>query len=74
MDEAWTGLDAGARTTLDAMVAERVGGGATVLFVDHDPARLADQVTEQWALVDGRLHRAGGTGRARRGPCGFRGG
>ncbi|MEV6265437.1 ATP-binding cassette domain-containing protein [Streptomyces sp. NPDC051784] len=42
LDEAWTGLDAGARAELDRAVAERLGDGATVVFVDHDPHRLAD--------------------------------
>ncbi|WP_442785585.1 ATP-binding cassette domain-containing protein [Actinacidiphila sp. DG2A-62] len=41
LDEAWTGLDAVARETLDAAVRERLAAGATVLFVDHDPTRLA---------------------------------
>jgi len=56
MDEAWTGLDAGTRATLDTVVTERVAEGATVIFVDHDPARLAYQASLQWALIDGRLH------------------
>ncbi|MGW1814730.1 ATP-binding cassette domain-containing protein [Streptomyces sp. NPDC002125] len=41
LDEAWTGLDAGAREELDRAVTERVAEGATVVFVDHDPRRLA---------------------------------
>ncbi|MFE9456609.1 ATP-binding cassette domain-containing protein [Streptomyces californicus] len=41
LDEAWTGLDAAARAELDRAVAERVAVGATVVFVDHDPRRLA---------------------------------
>ncbi|MFF5900469.1 ATP-binding cassette domain-containing protein [Streptomyces argenteolus] len=41
LDEAWTGLDAGARGELDRAVAERVAEGATVVFVDHDPRRLS---------------------------------
>ncbi|MFF3305360.1 ATP-binding cassette domain-containing protein [Streptomyces sp. NPDC002908] len=41
LDEAWTGLDTGARGELDRAVAERVAEGATVVFVDHDPRRLA---------------------------------
>ncbi|MGW6978172.1 ATP-binding cassette domain-containing protein [Streptomyces sp. NPDC054932] len=41
LDEAWTGLDAAARTELDLAVAERTAAGATVVFVDHDPRRLA---------------------------------
>jgi ABC-type Mn2+/Zn2+ transport system ATPase subunit len=55
MDEAWTGLDAVARSTLDTMVTERLAEGATVIFVDHDPARLAGRVSVQWSLSDGRL-------------------
>ncbi|MHB9758159.1 ATP-binding cassette domain-containing protein [Streptomyces sp. BYX5S] len=41
LDEAWTGLDAAARTTLDTVLTERAASGAAVLFVDHDPHRLA---------------------------------
>ncbi|WP_030713551.1 ATP-binding cassette domain-containing protein [Streptomyces sp. NRRL F-2580] len=41
LDEAWTGLDAAARAELDLAVAERTASGATVVFVDHDPGRLA---------------------------------
>ncbi|MFE1825029.1 ATP-binding cassette domain-containing protein [Streptomyces yangpuensis] len=41
LDEAWTGLDAVARRELDLAVAERTAAGASVVFVDHDPARLA---------------------------------
>ncbi|HUA41372.1 MAG TPA: ABC transporter ATP-binding protein [Streptosporangiaceae bacterium] len=55
LDEAWTGLDQAARGALDAAVAERLAGGGTVLFVDHDPARLADQVHEEWRLAGGRV-------------------
>lgn len=44
LDEAWTGLDTAARDELDRAVAERVGAGATVVFVDHDPRRLAASV------------------------------
>jgi ABC-2 type transport system ATP-binding protein len=55
LDEAWTGLDQAARGALDAAVAERLTGGGIVLFVDHDPARLADQVDDQWELAGGRV-------------------
>ncbi|MFF0724099.1 ATP-binding cassette domain-containing protein [Streptomyces sp. NPDC004134] len=55
LDEAWTGLDAGARAELDAAVAERLAAGGAVVFVDHDPRRLAD--------VPYAAYRAGG-GRA----------
>ena len=48
LDEAWTGLDQAAREALDAAVAERVAAGGTVLFVDHDPARLAGREDERW--------------------------
>ncbi|MGW7368915.1 ABC transporter ATP-binding protein [Streptomyces sp. NPDC054841] len=44
LDEAWTGLDTGARAELDLAVAQRVAAGATVVFVDHDPRRLAGAV------------------------------
>ncbi|WP_328380419.1 ATP-binding cassette domain-containing protein [Streptomyces sp. NBC_00440] len=44
LDEAWTGLDTAARAELDRAVAERVAAGATAVFVDHDPQRLADAV------------------------------
>lgn len=48
LDEAWTGLDNAAREALDAAVGERVGAGGIVLFVDHDPARLAGLEDERW--------------------------
>ena len=48
LDEAWTGLDSAARGALDAAVTERVAAGGTVLFVDHDPARLAGLEGERW--------------------------
>jgi ABC-2 type transport system ATP-binding protein len=48
LDEAWTGLDSAARGALDAAVTERVAAGGTVLFVDHDPARLAGREDERW--------------------------
>ncbi|WP_328903059.1 ATP-binding cassette domain-containing protein [Streptomyces sp. NBC_00441] len=44
LDEAWTGLDTEARDVLDRAVAERVAAGATVVYVDHDPRRLAGAV------------------------------
>jgi ABC-2 type transport system ATP-binding protein len=48
LDEAWTGLDQAARAELDAAVTERVADGGAVLFVDHDPARLAGREDERW--------------------------
>jgi ABC-2 type transport system ATP-binding protein len=50
LDEAWTGLDQAARGALDMAVTERVADGGAVMFVDHDPARLAGQVSERWQL------------------------
>jgi ABC-2 type transport system ATP-binding protein len=50
LDEAWTGLDQAARGALDDAVAERVADGGSVLFVDHDPARLAGRADEHWRL------------------------
>lgn len=44
LDEAWTGLDTAARDELDRAVAERVAAGSAVVFVDHDPRRLAGAV------------------------------
>ncbi|MFD0025867.1 ATP-binding cassette domain-containing protein [Streptomyces sp. NPDC058382] len=44
LDEAWTGLDTSARGELDRAVAERVASGSSVVFVDHDPRRLAGTV------------------------------
>ncbi|MCZ4605614.1 ATP-binding cassette domain-containing protein [Streptomyces sp. Lzd4kr] len=41
LDEAWTGLDTDARAELERAVAERTAGGTAVVFVDHDPRRLA---------------------------------
>jgi ABC-2 type transport system ATP-binding protein len=55
LDEAWTGLDQAARGALDAAVAQRLAAGGIVLFVDHDPARLAGQADEQWQLAGGRV-------------------
>ncbi len=60
LDEAWTGLDQAARGTLDAAVAERLGDGGTVVFVDHDPARLADRVGERWILAGRTVQVAAG--------------
>jgi ABC-2 type transport system ATP-binding protein len=63
LDEAWTGLDQAARGALDAAVAERLAGGGIVLFVDHDPARLAGLVDERWRLAGGEVTAAAGGGR-----------
>lgn len=59
LDEAWTGLDGQARATLDEAVRERVAAGATVVFVDHDPLRLADDTTAVLAVDTGVLTTSG---------------
>ena len=80
LDEAWTGLDVSARGALDDAVAERVAGGGAVLFVDHDPARLAGRDDERWRMgSDGRVTVTAGPGGAagqgsRPGRAGGRGG
>ncbi|WP_241777875.1 ATP-binding cassette domain-containing protein, partial [Streptomyces sp. CT34] len=55
LDEAWTGLDRAARGLLDRAVAERVAGGGTVVFVDHDPSRLAGAADSVYRVADGLL-------------------
>jgi ABC-2 type transport system ATP-binding protein len=63
LDEAWTGLDVTARGALDDAVAERTAAGGSVLFVDHDPARLAGRADERWRLGgDGRVAVTAGLG------------
>jgi ABC-type multidrug transport system ATPase subunit len=64
LDEAWTGLDQAARGQLDAAVRERIAAGGTVMFVDHDPARLAAEVAERWQLADGEVTVRCGVGTA----------
>ncbi len=55
LDEAWTGLDTAARDELDRAVVERVAAGSTVVFVDHDPRRLAGAVDATHRVVGHRL-------------------
>ncbi|MFF7992938.1 ATP-binding cassette domain-containing protein [Kitasatospora xanthocidica] len=56
LDEAWTGLDPEARAVLDEAAAERAAAGGTVLFVDHDPARLAGLTSAAYLVgADGGL-------------------
>lgn len=57
LDEAWTGLDVDARAELDRAVAERTAAGAAVVFVDHDPTRLAGLPDAEYLVRDGGLHR-----------------
>ncbi|WP_405883318.1 ATP-binding cassette domain-containing protein [Streptomyces sp. NBC_01136] len=55
LDEAWTGLDTAARAELERAVAERTADGAVVVFVDHDPRRLAGVPDATYAVIDGAL-------------------
>ncbi|MGW5679425.1 ATP-binding cassette domain-containing protein [Streptomyces sp. NPDC003860] len=55
LDEAWTGLDTGARREFDRAVAERTADGGAVVFVDHDPQRLAGRADAVYELIDGTL-------------------
>jgi ABC-2 type transport system ATP-binding protein len=55
LDEAWTGLDQAARGALDVAATQRLADGGTVLFVDHDAARLAGRVDERWRLGGGTV-------------------
>lgn len=57
LDEAWTGLDAAARTELERAVAERTAAGGAVVFVDHDPSRLAGAPDTTYMVRDGALER-----------------
>ncbi|MES5818555.1 ATP-binding cassette domain-containing protein [Streptomyces sp. RG80] len=57
LDEAWTGLDTDARAELERAVAERTEAGGAVVFVDHDPGRLAGVPDATYAVHEGGLHR-----------------
>ncbi|WP_050502581.1 ABC transporter ATP-binding protein [Streptomyces monomycini] len=57
LDEAWTGLDPAARDVLDRAVAERVAAGGTVVFVDHDPRRLAGAADARYRVTGDGLDR-----------------
>jgi ABC-type Mn2+/Zn2+ transport system ATPase subunit len=55
LDEAWTGLDQPTRALVDDLVLDRRLAGATVVFVDHDPTRMAGHVDVSWRVADGRV-------------------
>ncbi|GAA0312470.1 hypothetical protein GCM10010302_59170 [Streptomyces polychromogenes] len=70
LDEAWTGLDASARAELDRAVAECTAAGGTVVFVDHDPARLAGLPDAHYRVRAGGLEAVTADGPASaRGPA-----
>ncbi|MFE0250303.1 ATP-binding cassette domain-containing protein [Streptomyces sp. NPDC059010] len=62
LDEAWTGLDADARAELERAVAERTAAGTAVVFVDHDPRRLAGAPDATYTVHDGALNLRTGDG------------
>ncbi|ROQ35052.1 ABC transporter family protein [Streptomyces sp. PanSC19] len=64
LDEAWTGLDTGARAELDTAVRERLAAGATVVFVDHDPRRLEGEAAAVYGVEGGRVREATAPGPA----------
>lgn len=55
LDEAWTGLDTGARAELERAVAERTAAGGAVVFVDHDPRRLTETTDAAYVVREGGL-------------------
>ncbi|HUC57765.1 MAG TPA: ABC transporter ATP-binding protein [Streptosporangiaceae bacterium] len=57
LDEAWTGLDVEAKAELEVAVAERLAEGGSVVFVDHDPQRLAHLEAERWLISHGQAVR-----------------
>ncbi|MCX4765652.1 ATP-binding cassette domain-containing protein [Streptomyces sp. NBC_01275] len=68
LDEAWTGLDTDARAELERAVAERTAAGGAVVFVDHDPHRLAGAPDTTYAVVEGSLELRTGQAAAPSGP------
>ena len=62
LDEAWTGLDAPAKAALDDAVAERLADGGSVVYVDHEPSRLAHLAADRWQLDGSRAARISGSG------------
>ena len=64
LDEAWTGLDVEAKAALDEAVAERLADGGSVVYVDHEPERLARLGADRWRLENGRATRVANGGAA----------
>lgn len=55
LDEAWTGLDSAAQGQLDEVVLDYARSGRKVVFVDHEPTRLAAAVGSAYWCEAGRL-------------------
>ena len=58
LDEAWTSLDTSGQDELDEIARATARRGGRVVFVDHDPQRLADDATDVYVLRDGVLSHA----------------
>lgn len=58
LDEAWTSLDTFGQDQLDEVARGMAARGGRVVFVDHDPQRLADDATDAYVLRDGILSHA----------------
>ena len=55
LDEAWTSLDTFGQDQLDEVARGVARRGGRVVFVDHDPQRLADDASDAYVLRDGVL-------------------
>jgi heme ABC exporter ATP-binding subunit CcmA len=55
LDEPHAGLDALGRDLLDAVVAEAVAGGATVILASHEVERVAALATRAVTIAGGRV-------------------
>ncbi|MGI8778366.1 MAG: heme ABC exporter ATP-binding protein CcmA [Acidimicrobiales bacterium] len=55
LDEPHAGLDAGGRDLLDALVAEAVAGGATVVLASHELERANGLATRRLLVAGGRV-------------------
>jgi heme ABC exporter ATP-binding subunit CcmA len=55
LDEPHAGLDAGGRDLLDAVVADAVAGGATVILASHETDRATAIATRIETMIGGRL-------------------
>jgi len=55
LDEPHAGLDAGGRDLLDALVAEAVAGGATVMLASHELERANGLATRRLLVAGGRV-------------------
>lgn len=59
-----------AKAALDGAVAERLADGGSVVYVDHDPARLAHLDAERWRIDHGEAVRLATGAAAAPGPAG----